>query len=369
MGVRRLLAAALRPQGAILLRLPGLAGLGLLAAVLLAGCNLNYLEGQQRESQNRWEEAAIQYHLALIKHPDDAEYKAAYERARRQVALDNLDRYKRYLADKEFIKAYNRLVDASRQDPTLAEVNTELAKWTRVLIAGQVKLDFSTPQSVTSVADEIRLAIRFNTPNPGEVLEAEIDVDDGIFFVENLLYDRPDELLTYYSINSIGLSLVQGKTLVKQFTNREFVRFINFRNHVLESSPGPMRFASDGKLTPVGDTRKSLLAGYQTESLRAPNPNPRYRMALQGNRILVSTADGRSDFTPRFLYINKQDRRMLVDFGRYAVKLESDTRRWEVARLPLSENDYFSLLSQNLALQPYFYYRDAVLAYQPAGPG
>jgi hypothetical protein len=238
-----------------------------------------------------------------------------------------------------------------------------------VLVAGQVKLDFSTPQAVSSVADEIRLAIRFNTPNPGEVLEAEIDVDDGIFFIENLLYDRPDELLTYYSINSIGLSLLQGKTLVKKFTNREFVRFINFRTPVLESSPGAMKFSSDGHLTPVSVTRKSMAVGAGKEPLWTPRPNPRYRMVLQGNRILVSSPEGRSDFTPRFLYINKQDRRLLVDFGRYEVKLDDDTRRWGLARLPLSENDYFPLLSQNLALQPYFYYRDAVLAFQPAGPG
>jgi hypothetical protein len=339
------------------------------AALLLAGCNLNYLEGQTREAQNRWEEAAIQYHLALIKSPDDKEYQAAYTRARLQVARDNLARYKKYLADKEFTKAYLRLIDASRQDPSLQEVKDELAKWTRVLVTGQVKLDFSTPQSVTTVADEIRLAIRFNTPNPGEVAEAEIDVDTGVFFVEGLLYDRPDELLTYYSINSIGLSLVQGKTLVKKFTSRDFVRFINYRTPVLDASPNAMRFTANDKLTPIAEQRQRLPKDEGTPMTWAPKANPRYRMALQGNQILVSSPDGRSDFTPRFLYINKQDRRLLVDFGRYEVKLDDDTRRWGLRRLPVSENDYFPLLLQNIALQPYFYYRDAVLAYQPTGAG
>lgn len=339
------------------------------AALLLAGCNLNYLEGQTRESQNRWEEAAIQYHLALIKSPDDPDYQAAYTRARLQVARDNLDRYKKYLADKEFTKAYLRLVDASRQDPSLQEVKDEVAKWTRVLITGQVKLDFSTPQSVTTLADEIRLAIRFNTPNPGEVVEAEIDVDSGIFFVEGLLYDRPDELLTYYTINSIGLSLVQGKTLVKKFTNRDFVRFINFRTPVIDGSAGNMRFEAGDKLTPIADQRKTLPRDQGTPMQWAPKVNPRYRMALQGNQILVSTSDGQSDFTPRFLYINKQDRRLLVDFGRYEVKLDEDTRRWGLRRLPVSENDYFPLLLNNIALQPYFYYRDAVLTYRQANAG
>ncbi|HEX7929229.1 MAG TPA: hypothetical protein VF678_16655, partial [bacterium] len=257
-------------------------------AALLGACNLNYLEGQARERQNRWEEAAIQYHLASISSPRDSEYKAAYDRARKQVARDNLERYKRYLADKDFAKAYHRLIDASRQDPDLAEMKPELAKWTRVLVTGQVKLDFSTPQAVTAIADQIRLAIRFNTPNPGEVVEAEIDVDDGIFFVENLLYDRPDELLTYYSINSIGLSVVQGKTAVKQFTNREFVRFINFRTPVVDGTVGSMQFPSSSKLTAVAEGRKAITAGDPTMELWAPQPNPKYRMTLQGNRILVS---------------------------------------------------------------------------------
>ncbi len=347
----------------------GLPAASLAAALLLAGCNLNYYEGQAREAQNRWEEAAIQYHLAAISSPNDPDYQAAYVRARKQVARDNLERYKKYLADKEFTRAYLRLVDASRQDPSLQEVDTELAKWTRVLICGQVMLDFFTPQAVSSVADEIRLAIRFNTPNPGEVLEAEIDVDSGIFVVENLLYDRPDELLTYYSINAIGLSLVQGKTRVKQFTNREFVRFINFRTPVLEGSPGPLKFLSNGPLTPVASQRGTLPPEQWDRASWAPRPNPRYRMVLQGNRILVSSPEGRSDFTPRFLYINKQDRRLLVDFGRYAVKQDQESRRWGLTRLPLSQKDYFSLLLKNVALQPYFYFRDAVLSYQPADAG
>lgn len=350
-------------------RAAGAVSAAALLATALAGCNLNYLEGQAREAQNRWEEAAIQYHLAVIKSPADPDYQAAYDRARRQVARDNLERYKRYLANKEFAKAYYRLLDASRQDPALQEVKAELSKWTRVLITGQVVLDFSTPQAITTVADEIRFLIRFNTPNPGEVVEAEIDVDDGVFFVENLLYDRPDELLTYYSINAIGLSVVYGKTQTKQFTSREFVRFINFRTPVLEAPPDPMRFNANGALTAVPAARVGLVPEPKEEPPLTPAPNPRYRMTLQGNRILVTAPGGRSDFTPRFLYINKQDRRLLVDFGRYKVKLDENSRKWGVARLPLSENDYFPLLSQNLALQPYFYFRDAALAYQPAGPG
>ncbi|HUJ73648.1 MAG TPA: hypothetical protein VL359_02275, partial [bacterium] len=195
----------------------------LLAGVLLAGvagCNQYYAEGQLREAQGRWEEAAIQYHLAAIRDPSDPEYQEAYQRANRQVARENMEAYKRYLADKEFAKAYARLVDAATQDPTYPPVQQEQAKWMRVLVSGQVHFDFTSLQENTTVADELRLVVRVNTPNPGETVDGDVDVTTGIFFAENLLYDRPDELLTSYTLNSIGLSILQGKSRTRQFSSR-----------------------------------------------------------------------------------------------------------------------------------------------------
>jgi hypothetical protein len=83
----------------------------------------------------------------------------------------------------------------------------------------------------------------------------------------------------------------------------------------------------------------------------------------------VRSTAGRSDFTPRFLYVNKKDRRIFVDFGRYAVKQDEGSRRWGLRRLPLGEFDYFPQFSQNVALRPYFYYRDGVVVYVPVKAG
>ena len=347
----------------------GGAALAVLAALVLSGCNLAYYEGRQREAQKRWEEAAIQYHLAHISNPKDPEYKEAFLRASKQVARENMTRYRQYVANKEFAKAYPRLVDATRQDPDLADAKEESAKWMRVLIGGQVHLDFHSPQGVSSLADEIRLAIRVNTPNPGEVVEAEIDVDTGVFFVEALLYDRPDVLLTYFSVNSIGLSLVQGKSRIKQFSNREFVRFVNFRTPVLDSPPESVTFGSDDTLATVAERRPAAASEPEEAPLWFPRVNPRYRMIVQGGRILVNSSDSRSDFTPRFLYINKKDRRLFVDFGRYEVKQNDSGNQWGLRRLPVQPKDYIGLLTKNVALQPYFYFRGTVLAYLPAKAG
>ena len=339
------------------------------AACLLAGCSLNYMAGKLRESQNRWEEAAIQYHLAVVRDPADADYAEAYARAIKQVARENLARYKEYVANKEFAKAYNRLVDASRQDPTLEELAAEQAKWLRVLVSGQVQLDFKSVQANTNLADEIRLSVRLNTPNPGEVIEAEIDVDTGVFFVENLLYDRPNELLTYYTLNAIGVTLVQGKTRSKQFSSKDFVRLVNFRVPALESPPSNLTFPGGDKLEPVAAQRRTLGEDPWSEPVWAPQPSPRYRIDIDGGRLLVQSSVGRSDFTPRFLYVNKKDRRIFVDFGRYAVKQDEASRRWGLTRLSLASNDYFPKFSQNVALQPYFYFRDGILVYVPLKAG
>src|SRR5579863_5378937 len=135
------------PVRRTMLRSASLLLLGVAGLCLLSGCNLNFAEGKLRESQNRWEEAAIQYHLAVIKDPNDAEFRASYERAVKQVARENMDRYKEYVANKEFAKAYNRLIDASRQDPTLESGKAEQAKWLRVRIRGQIQLELQSLQA------------------------------------------------------------------------------------------------------------------------------------------------------------------------------------------------------------------------------
>jgi hypothetical protein len=368
------------PVRRTMLRSASLLLLGVAGLFLLSGCNLNFAEGKLRESQNRWEEAAIQYHLAVIKDPNDAEFRASYERAVKQVARENMDRYKEYVANKEFAKAYNRLIDASRQDPTLESAKAEQAKWLRVLISGQIQLDFQSLQANTSLADEIRLTIRINTPNPGEVLESEIDVVSGVFFTENLLYDRPDELLTYYTINSIGITLVQNRNRTRQFTSKDFVRLVNFRTPSLDIPPSSLTLPGGDALVPIATQRATLGSDPWNDSSWAPPTAPRYEIGVQPKCtqavadpaevcLLVTGQGGRSDFTPRFLYVNKKDRRVFVDFGRYSVKQDEATRRWGVRRLSLGDHDYFPQFSQNVALQPYFYYRDGVVVYVPTKSG
>jgi hypothetical protein len=349
---------------------PALAA-GLLAAWLALGaCSLDYADGQYLESRKRWEEAAIAYHLAVIDDPGDAEYREALERANKVVARENFELYRDFLAKKAFRKAYQRLSDAARQDPGYAPVQEEMAKWQRVLVGGQVHFDFSVGQSAITLADEIKLIARINTPNPGETLDAEIDIDTGTFFAEDLLYDRPNELLAYYSLNSIGVRLVYGRSRIKKFTSRDYQRFITVRTPILDDLQGTLAVAPDGSLSPVGDHRGRLPEEQWPAAGVVPQANPHYRVRIEGSRILVDSPDGRTDFTPRFLYVNRRDRRVFIDFGRYEVRLPEGAPRWTLRRLPLAgEQDYFGQIARNIALQPYFFYREGVFAFVPAKSG
>ena len=333
-------------------------------SLLVAGCNYHYSRGRTLEVQERWEEAAIEYHLAYVDDPDDPDFIAALERANKVVARENFVRYKDYLAEKQFHKAYARLLDAARQDPDFQPVTAEIRKWLRVLISGQVKFAFESFQSNISLADEIRLMARINTPNPGQVIEGEIGIDNEIFFIEDLLYEPPEALLMYYTLNAIGVSLVHGRTMRKQFTNTEFVRFINFRTPVLDEIEGQLgNGATDENLKNIIDHRTTIIDPESPGTYWTPKINVHYSMAMRQGRIFVETDLQRGEFTPRFLYLNRENRRMFVDFGRYEVHQDPNTRRWGLKRLPLAEDDYFRLLWQNIALKPYFFYHGDVLEY------
>jgi hypothetical protein len=349
--------------------------LAMLAAVLLAlgaaGCSLKYAEGQSLERQGRWEEAMQAYRDAVIDHPGDPDYRAAWERSKKVVARDNLERYKAFLANKAFRKAYARLLDAAREDPDYAPVQQELAKWQRVLVGGQVQFHFDTAQTDITLAQQIQLKVRINTPNPGETIDADVDIDSGTFFAEDLLYDRPNELLTLYSINSIGVELTYGRTRIKQFTTKDFRRFINIRTPILDNLTGTLDVQTGGTLRPVAAQRATLPQVPLAQQPSVPPSNPHYSLHLEGTRIVVTTPPGAPppDYTPRFLYINRADDRVFVDFGRYLVTLPARGQRWTLGRLPLVGDDYFPRLARNIALQPYFFYREGVFAYVPARSG
>jgi tetratricopeptide (TPR) repeat protein len=329
----------------------------------LGGCTQHFAEGQALQAQNRWEEAAISYHLAVVDDPDDEEYREALNQVLKVVARDNLDRYREYLAKKQFKKAYLRLQDAARQDSKLATAQAELTKWQRVLIGGQIDFDFEALRADISLADEIALLVRVNTPNPGETIEAEIDLNTGVFFAEDLLYDRPLELQTYYTLNSIGVGLTHARSSSRKFTSREFQRFVDFRTPVVESVNGSLKLNRAQPRTSIATHRLRIDDRSLPLEATQSKKGVRYTLRLEGNQVRVGAAKERPIFTPRYLYINQGDRRIFVDFGRYHVQQTDSGNRWVLARQPIKGADYFSEISKIIALRPYFFYREGVYTF------
>ena len=332
-----------------------------------AGCNLNFLEGQALENEKRWEEAAIAYHLALVDDPDDSEYQEAVIRTNKVVARENFAIYRELVAKKAFHKAYNRLVDASRQDPGYKAVHREAAKWDRILVGGQVLFKFDIAQTGLSLADEIRLIVRINTPNPGKTIDAEVDIDTGFFFAEDILYDRPAEFLAYYSIHSIGASMLFGRTRIKKFISREYRQFVRFQTPIMDEISGTLPLPGKGSVRSIREHRKTLSLDSWPAKGIIPSINPHYSIRFLGTRILVTSTLERTLFTPRFIYLNKPDRRIFVDFGKYESRFQPLGRKWTLRRVSLAKRDYFGQFSRNIALAPYFFYRGRVFTFEKAG--
>ena len=78
---------------------------------------------------------------------DNSVYREALQRANRQVAQENLQRYREYLAAGEGVKAFARLQAVRQQDPDLAEAAEEEKLWSHVLLSGRVRFEFEQLQT------------------------------------------------------------------------------------------------------------------------------------------------------------------------------------------------------------------------------
>ncbi|MBF0278538.1 MAG: hypothetical protein HQM13_12130 [SAR324 cluster bacterium] len=334
----------------------------LLVVSTSASCSYHFRDAQELENKKRLEEASIEYRLAFIEDSDNKEAEAALKRTNILVSEQNLNRYTDYLNKKEFKKAYRRLETSIIQNPSFAKAQTEQAHWLKVLISGKVKLEFDRLQANIRLASQMQLQIVINTPS-GKTLTADISNETGIFFVEDLLYKYSLKELPHYTINAIGLRL--KRVTPGQRTKEEFRKFVNFRGLIPDQTVGSLQTNSSAPTQTVLEHRSQLLAP------RSSLPEPwfpsrliRYSIALKGSEIEVTSSE-RTDFMPSTLYLNHEQQRAFVDFGVYQLALDQDSRLWSLKKAPYlsKSDDYFYQFSQNLALYPYFFYRDGVYQY------
>ena len=122
-------------------------------------CSIHYDNGIQLEKEERWEEAAIEYRIALVQNPEDTKIREALKRMNFHVAQENFEMYQQYLKQREYHKAYRRLEAALSQNPELVEARSEMRHWWHLLITGKVDLEFNRFSSNLRLAEEMILQV------------------------------------------------------------------------------------------------------------------------------------------------------------------------------------------------------------------
>lgn len=327
--------------------------------LLMSGCNYNYYRGLELEEQGRYEEANIEFHRAYTSSPNDEDFQDAYRRTAVKTTEDLLERYEIYIKEKKYRMAYKRLEKANTLTPDNPTVREEMKKWYRILLAGKIDLvKLQAMNNQIPLTDQIVLEIRFNTPNITRRLEAPIDYQSNIFSVEDILYDPPQNLLMLYSINSIGVKLVNNATRRSQFK-----KFIDFRIPVLVDVQGELA-PNGSELTPVEDFYPiSSIKTAQESEFWYPSPGIRYSLQLNDSEIVVNSTNKKTDFLPQMLYINRADQRYFLDFGDLQLAQRKQGGLWTFRRVVTEDRGYLKELEKNLMLHPYFYYREGGYPY------
>ncbi len=350
----------------------------ILAIGLVQSCNYNYYRGMELEKEERYEEANIEFQRAYTKSPGNTKFRDAYLRTAIKTTEDLLERYDKYLGKKKYLMAFRRLEQARGLTPDHPRILSELKKWYRILLAG--KVDLVKIQSLNNqipLTDQIVLEIHLNTPNITRRLEAPIDYQTRIFSIEDVLYDPPQNLLMLYSINSIGVKLVNNsiQSGISYQLNQssdsarraQFKKFIDFKIPVLVDVQGALNDRNKN-LTPVDKFYPSdLLKHYKDSTYWYPSSGIRYSLELKDDVVRVKSSVDKMDFLPQILYINKKDRRYFLDFGHLQLAQRKMGGLWTFRRTFTEKREYMQDLQNNLILHPYFYYREGGYPFVPFG--
>lgn len=353
-----------------------------LAIFFVTGCNYNYYKGKNLEKKDRFEEANVEYHRAYTLDPDDDDFKDAYQRTAVKSSDDLLKRYKKYLKEKKYHLAFKRLQQAHDLTPKSEEIKTEMVKWYRILLAGKVDFTFQTLKNQVPLSDFMYLEIHFNTPTPSRRLKALIDNQTKTFMAEDVLYDPPQNLLMFYTLNSIGVRLENSKDILlptivtkeqretgqlgtdgkgllrKQYGGVKFQKFVDLRTPALVDIRGRLKTNGDA-LSPVQDIYPvKILKKANGDSFSYPVRGIRYLLYMTEDTVQVKSSSGYIHFLPQLMYLNKENKRIFLDFGNLEVLQKKSGGQWFFRRNVTAGREYLKDLEKNIILSPYFYYKE-----------
>jgi len=325
----------------------------LLLALILSSCNYNYWTGKDLEEEGRIEEANIEYHRALTYSPGDDDFREAFDRTAIKTSLDLLERYRNFLYLGKFRIAYDRLSKARSLNPENQEIKAELGKWTHVLLAGKLDLSFKSLKHQVPLSDEMEIQVMLNSPNPNEVLTARVNPQNSTFAVEDQIYNANIQYLMSYSFNAIGIKLVR-----KNPTREHFQKFVDFRKPVITGVKGGLKSTGGSKLKKVVKLfpLQILKRNNKTRDW-VPRPAVEYNARLAGDRIVIGKVKNIA-FLPQMMYLNQQEKRILLDFGQVEVRQKKFGGLWRFRRKVNQDRSYLDDIQKNILLKPFFYYRE-----------
>ncbi len=325
--------------------------------LFLVSCNYNYWRGKELEEEGRFEEANIEYHRAHTASPSIDAYREAFDRTAKKTAVDLLERYQGFLYLGKFALAYDRLTKARALDPENTAIQTELRKWTQVLIIGKLDLRFQSLKHQVPLSDEMTLQVVINSPNPNALLYAKVDPQSQVFSVEDHIYNANVQYLMTYSIHAIGVKLVKFKP-----KSERFQKFVDFKRPVIIGVEGGLE-PNASALTPIAQAFpfKALTQG-RSENFWFPQQAVEYGVQLAGSKILITRA-AEIDFLPQMLYLNQADHRILLDFGQLQLQQKEVGGLWRFRRKLTLERDYLAALQKNILLKPFFEFREGAFPF------
>ena len=331
----------------------------------LVGCNYYYHQGLKLEKEQWNEEANIAYQRAMNEDPDDKKFQKAFLRTAKATVKDLMERYFLYLQEKKLPEAYVLLKKAISLTPLEETVVTERKKWTKVLLIGKLDFQFQDLQAFLALKQQMYLTLRWNRPYPGDFLKATVDLDKGIFFVEDVLYKAEEKLYFFYTLHSIGISSQEKEFLNNRSSHEEFFPFISLGTPLLKQINGELTLQTENKITSV----KSFFSKSWEQKKEALNSWPlapiEYEVFLQGNSIEVTSNINANIFLPQALYINQTNQRVLLDFGHLILQQDGTKNYWRLERKFQKKPAYITTLQKNMILLPYMFFREGAFSLEP----
>ena len=233
-------------------------------------------------------------------------------------------------------------------------------------MAGKVDFTLESLQKVVPLTDEMVLMLRINTADPKKVLNVVIDNQTKTFAAEDRIYNLSQKDLIFYTLNSIGVKLKKDRTRVVRF-----IRFVDLKipypkdvnGNLAEitataAANGEVPLQPVDRVYPYQELAQSS-ASQDWTGMRGLS----YSLNLEGERIKVESSNGKIDYLPQMLYLNKEERRIFVDFGSLECIQRKKGGIWTFRRTVDPNRAYLNDLKANLAFSPYFFFREGAYAF------